>query len=65
MSSPKRTPTGSRSGSYVHEAQRHTERVVLRLPPDVAATLRSRAAEEEMTLASYIARLVTIDSRIV
>lgn len=65
MSVPKRPPAGSRSGSYVHESQRHTERVVLRLPPDVAASIRARAEAEEMTLSAYIARLVTLDARIV
>lgn len=65
MTAPKRPPAGSRSGSYVHETQRHTERVVLRLAPDVAASLRSRAEAEELTLSAYIARLVTIDARVV
>jgi hypothetical protein len=38
---------------------------VLRLAPDVAASLRSRAEAEELTLSAYIARLVTIDARVV
>lgn len=58
MKSSKRPPAGSRSGSYVHESQRHTERVVLRLPPDVAASLRVRAEREGMTLSAFVARLI-------
>ena len=56
----KRTPAGSRSGSYVHESQRHTERVVLRLPPDVAEALRTRAEAEGHTLSGYVAHLLTL-----
>lgn len=54
--SPERAP--SRSGSYVHEAQRHTERVVLRLPHDVAEALRERAAKQGATVSGYVSELV-------
>lgn len=66
MPRAKRSPAAhaSRSGSYVHESQRHTERVVLRLPPSVADALRRRAAREEMTIASYVARLIQQDAQI-
>lgn len=47
------------------EEDRNTSRVVLRLPPDVAASIRVRAEAEEMTLSAYIARLVTLDARVV
>ena len=53
------------SGANVGEWQRGTERIVLRLPPDVAATVRARAEAEELTLSAYVARLVTIDARII
>lgn len=67
MSRAKHTPerNASRSGSYVHEAQRSTVQVKLRLPPDVASSIRSRAAQEEMSISEYIVRLVTLDARIV
>lgn len=59
MPGPKRTPERkSRSGSYVHEEQRHTERVVLRLPPPVATELRLRACATGQTISGYIASLV-------
>lgn len=61
MTAPKRPPAGSRSGSYVHEAQRHTERVVLRLPPEMASTLRERAEAQGMTLSGYVAHLLVAD----
>jgi hypothetical protein len=48
----------NRSGSYVHEAQRHTERVVLRLPPAVAGEIRRRAAERGQTVSAHVAALV-------
>ena len=59
MPTPKRPPAAaSRSGSYVHESQRHTERVVLRLRPEVAERLRRLAEERGETLSSVVASLV-------
>jgi hypothetical protein len=45
------------------EAQRETTRIVLRLPPDVATQLRTRAAEEAMTLSAYVTSLVQSEGR--
>lgn len=45
-----------RSGK-VHEAQRHTERVVLRLPPLEAQAIREGAAKLGLTLSAYVAQL--------
>lgn len=50
--------SSSRSGSYVHEAQRSTEAVKLRLEPDVAELLRASAEHEELSLSEYVTRLV-------
>ncbi len=65
MPARKPTPTRKASGENIGEWQRKTERVVLRLPPEVAERLRARAASEEMTIAGYVARLVTQDAQIV
>ncbi len=65
MPTRKHTPTRKASGSYVHETQRHTTAVKLRLPHEVAETLRARAADEEMTLAGYLVRLATQEAMIV
>jgi hypothetical protein len=53
----------NRSGSYVHEAQRHTERVVLRLPPAVAEELRRRAARQGQTVSAHVAALVQSEDK--
>ena len=55
------TPTRKRKsgrGGKIHEAQRHTERIALRLAPDVAARLRELAAERGETMAGVVAGLV-------
>ncbi len=52
------TPPRRRSG-YAHEAQRHTERVCLRLKPAVASRLRELASETGETLSDFVARLVS------
>lgn len=61
----KPTPTRKASGENIGEWQRRTERVVLRLSPEVAASLRARAASEEVTLSGYVARLIATDLAIV
>lgn len=66
MAHPKPTPERkSRSGSYVHESQRHTERVVLRLPPEIATRLRTRAAEDDVSMSDYVTRLVETDTLVI
>ncbi len=64
---PARKPTLTRkaSGESIENWQRHTVQILLRLPPDVAASLRARAAREEMTLSGYVARLIATDLAIV
>lgn len=52
------------SGANVGEWQRSTEAIKLRLPADVAATIRERAAAEELSLADYVTRLVRTDAQI-
>lgn len=53
-------PTGKakkparRRTANVPEAQRHTERVILRLDPDVAARLRAIASAWHVTLAEVV-----------
>ncbi len=48
-----------RSGPTQAESDRTTQRVQLRLPPDVAKTLRRLAEEEKSTLAQIVTRWVT------
>lgn len=48
----------TRSGPYVPDAQRHTARLTLRLPPDVAAELRRRAVGHPGGLAGVVAELL-------
>jgi hypothetical protein len=43
-----------RRTANVSESQRHTERVILRLDPEVAARLRSIAAAWHVTLAEVV-----------
>lgn len=50
---PKRKP-----GVSIPEAQRHTTRVVLRLPHDVAEHLRDVAADEGVTVSAWVARAI-------
>lgn len=45
-------------GASVPEAQRHTEQVKLRLPPDVAAELRRRAVEHPGGVSGVVAGLL-------
>ena len=45
----------------VEEWQRKTEQLKLRLPPEVAAQLRKRAEQEEMTPQAYLLRLLQRD----
>ena len=47
-----------RSGSSVAEAERTTDRIVLRLSPPVAAELRRRAAAGGLTVAAVVSALV-------
>lgn len=62
MPAPKRTPAPKKaSGRNVEEWERRTERIVLRLRPEIATRLRSRAAADEVTLSDYVARLVETD----
>lgn len=62
MPARKRTPAAkSRSGRNIDEDERHTSRIVLRLPPQVADQLRRRARAEEQTLSGYVARLIATD----
>ena len=49
------------SGANVGEWQRGTEAIKLRLPADVAATIRARAAAKAMTVSGYVAELVARD----
>lgn len=65
MPRAKHTPARSRSGPDIPEAQRHTSRIFLRLPPDVAGQLRTRAESEGLTLSAYVARLIATDLAIV
>jgi hypothetical protein len=48
------------SGRNVSEAERNTVAVKLRLPPEVAATLRDAAGDQGMALSAYVARLLTV-----
>jgi len=50
-------------GGYVTDAQRHTARVTLRLPPDVAAELRRRAVGHPGGLAGVVAGLLAAAER--
>ena len=49
------------SGANVEEWQRGTERLMLRLPADVAATVRERAASKGIAISAYVAELVARD----
>lgn len=51
--------TVRRRSGYAHEAQRHTERICIRISPDIAARLRELASEAGETLSDFVARLVT------
>lgn len=48
------TAKKKRRTANVPESQRHTERVILRLDPDVAARLRAIAAAWHVTLAEVV-----------
>ena len=48
----------TRSGPNIPDAQRHTARLTLRLPPDVAAELRRRAVGHPGGLAGVVAELL-------
>ena len=54
-------PKKKASGANVEEWQRGTTKVQLRLPPDVAATIRERA--KGTTSSGYVAELVVRDER--
>lgn len=60
---PERKPKAQ--GENIEEWQRHTERIVLRLPPETATQLRARAEAEGQTLSGYVARLIAIDLSVV
>lgn len=66
MTAPKPTPAPKKaSGKNIENWQRKTVQILLRLPPDVAASMRDRAAQEEMSLTEYVTRLVRQDLAIV
>lgn len=46
---------------YTKEADRHTERIDLRLQPEVAKLLRAKARARRMLLNDYVAMLVRFD----
>lgn len=48
------TKRARRRPANVAESQRHTERIILRLDPDVAARLRAIAAAWHVTLAEVV-----------
>lgn len=52
-----------RSGPNIPEAQRHTVRVVLRLPPGAAESLESLAQAWDTTRSDAVARLVELHGR--
>jgi hypothetical protein len=58
MATKKKKKTGSakkkRRTANVKESQRHTERVILRLDPEVAARLRAIATAWHVTLAEVV-----------
>lgn len=56
MTAKKRKP-----GVSIPEAQRHTSRVVLRLPPREAERLRELAEDEGVTVSGWVAALVDAD----
>jgi uncharacterized protein (DUF1778 family) len=56
MTAPRKRKSGP--SGRVTEQQRHTERVTLRLHPDVAALLRELAAERGNTLSDAVAYAV-------
>lgn len=41
-------------GNYIPDAQRHTEKITLRLPPEVASAMRAMASDRECTLAALV-----------
>lgn len=47
-----------RSGPNIPDAQRHTSRIVLRLPPDRADRIRAHAAQEGKTISAVVADAV-------
>lgn len=47
-----------RSGPNIPDAQRHTSRIVLRLPPDRAAAIRAHAEREGKTISAVVADAV-------
>ena len=48
----------TRSGPNIPDAQRHTARLTLRLPPDVAAELRRRAVGHPRGASGVVAGLL-------
>lgn len=62
MPARKSPPKRKASGQNIGEWQRTTERIMLRLPPDVAKQLRARARERGLPLSAYVARLVYEDT---
>lgn len=55
---PRKRKSGP--GGRITEQQRHTERITLRLHPDVAACLRELAAERGNTLSDAVAYAVVV-----
>jgi uncharacterized protein (DUF1778 family) len=67
MASRKSPPEPRQRSGYAREDQRHTERIVLRMQPEIVAMLRASAEHEEMTLSQYVASLVQrgkLDARV-
>lgn len=60
MPAAKHTPAKKAPGENIENWQRHTQQILLRLQPEIAAMLRASAAAEEMTLADYVS---TLESR--
>jgi hypothetical protein len=60
---PAKTAGASRSGSYVHEAQRGTEQIKLRLPPGYAARLRALAESDGYGVSEWVATWIEMAER--
>jgi hypothetical protein len=56
-------PKKPRKTMYVPEGQRHTERIVLRLAPEVAARIRELAKLRELSLAELVTEAIATFDR--
>lgn len=62
-----RKPKPKAPGRYVTDAERHTDRLTLRMDPEIVEMLRESAEREEMTLAEYVSHLESehrLDARV-